>query len=124
IKMPVRALNKALLRCGNCLDPGGCSRTLAWIPVPIDKAAPDKLGERGMKPIEFRNIFRRANGQARRSCVWESTNSDTFFHRRGIPFSQPLCPEGVVAFHQQLENQNTQAKGILLGRTDGAGKWL
>jgi len=100
IKMPVRALNKAVLRFGNCLYPCRCSRTLARVLVPIDKAAPDELGERGMKQIEFRNIFRRAYGQARRSCIGESSSGDAFFHRREIPFSQPLRPEAMVALYQ------------------------
>ena len=120
--MSVGTLNKALLRFGNCFYPGGCPRTLVWVPVPIDKAAPEELGERGMKPIEFRSVFGRAYGQAWGGRVWETATGDAFFERWRIPFSQPLCPEGVVTFHQQLENQNTQAKGILLRRSDDVGK--
>jgi hypothetical protein len=77
-----------------------------------------------MKPINFWSIFRRAYGQFWSSSVWETAGGDAFFQRRRITFSQPLCPEWMVAFHQQLENQNTQAKGILLRRTDDAGEML
>ena len=122
--MPVRALNQALLRFGNCLCPGERLRTLVRVRLSIDKAAPNELGDGRVKQIEFGDIFGRADGQAWRGSVWESAAGNPFFNRRGIAFSQPLCPEGVVAFHQQLENQNTQAKGILLRRADDAGKIL
>lgn len=91
--------------------------------VPVDKAAPDEFGERGMQQIEIRSIFGRAYGHVR-SSIWETTHGDAFFNRRGIAFSQPLCSEWVVAFHQQLEDQNPQAKGILLRRTDDVRKLL
>jgi hypothetical protein len=120
----LRALHEAFFGCGDCPCPGRWLGTLARVAVPIDKAAPDELGERGMKPIEIRGIFRRAYGHAWSSCIWETAQGDAFFNRRGIAFSQPLCSEWMVAFHQQLEDQNTQAKGILFRRTDDAGKML
>jgi hypothetical protein len=95
---------------------------LARVPVPVDKAAPDEFGDCGMKQIEIRRMFRRADGHAWSSGIWETAQGNAFFNRRGIAFSQPLGPEWMVAFHQQLEDQNTQAKGILLRCTDDAGK--
>jgi hypothetical protein len=87
---------------------------LVWVPASIDKAAPDEFGERGMEQIDIRSIFGRAYGQSWSKSVWETASGDAFFKRRRITLSQPLCPEWVVAFHEQLENQNTQTKGILL----------
>jgi len=100
INVSIRALNKTLLRLGNCPFPGGCPRALARVTVSVDKTTPDELGDRGVKPVKFRRIFRRAYGQIWSSRVGETTAGDAFFKREGVAFSQPLRPEWVVAFHQ------------------------
>ena len=90
----------------------------------IDKAAPYQLGNLRMEQVEVRGIFGWSHGHTWCCSVREATQCYALFNWRWIALSQPLCPEGVVALHQQLEDQNPQAKGILLRGANCAVKRL